>query len=127
MSYKILLNEEIKTEFEELKKMKVGSDEYKTAIDGLSKLMDKTLEIQKFEEDCFEKRTSQSNDHELKIKQIDDERKDRLVKNVLTAAGIILPLSVSIWGTFKTFEFEKEGTVTTIMGRGFIQKLLPKK
>lgn len=127
MSYKTLLNEEIENEFKELKKMNVGSEQYKTAVDGLTKLMDKNLEIQKFEADCHEKNDSRDKDYELKVQQLEDERKDRKVKNVLTAFGIVLPLGVTIWGTIVSMDFEKEETFTTIMGRGFIQKLLPKK
>lgn len=63
----------------------------------------------------------------LKKKQFEDEKKDRLIKNCISIAGIIIPIIVTIWGTKKSFEFEKEGTITTIMGRGFINKLLPKK
>ena len=58
---------------------------------------------------------------------MEDEKKDRLIRNCISAAGIIIPSLLTIWGTFKTFKFEQEGTVTTIMGRGFINKLLPKK
>lgn len=127
MSYKTLLNEEIENEFKELKKLNVGSEQYKTAVDGLTKLMDKNLEIQKFEAECSEKNTSHCDDYELQTKQFESERRDRIVKNVLTAAGIVLPLGVTIWGTIVSMDFEKEETFTTIMGRGFIQKLLPKK
>ena len=127
MSYKTLLNEEIKTEFDELKKLEVGSEQYKTAVDGLTKLMDKNLEIQKFEADCDEKNNSRDKDYALKSQQLEDERKDRKTKNFLTAFTTISTLGVTIWGTIKSINFEKEGTITTIMGRGFIQKLLPKK
>lgn len=127
MSYKTLLNEEIETEFSELKKIKVGSEEYKTAVNGLTALMDKDLEIKKFEAECSEKNTSHYDDRELQTKQFESERRDRIVKNVLTAVSIVLPLGVTVWGTIVSMDFEKEETFTTIMGRGFIQKLLPKK
>ena len=58
---------------------------------------------------------------------MDEEKKDRLVKNIITAAGIVLPLVITVWGTKVSLKFEEEGTFTTIMGRGFINKLLPKK
>ena len=57
---------------------------------------------------------------------MEEEKKDRLIKNILTGAGIIIPLGVTVWGTLKTLKFEEEGTVTTLMGRGFINKLFPK-
>ena len=60
-------------------------------------------------------------------KQMEEEKKDRWIKNGLAAAGIIIPTLVTIWGTVKSIKFEETGTITTIMGRGFINKLLPKK
>ena len=62
-----------------------------------------------------------------RVQQAEDERKDRKLKNGISVAGIVIPIVVTIWGTLKTLKFEETGTVTTIMGRGFIQKLLPKK
>ena len=66
-------------------------------------------------------------DKSLKDKQLEEEKKDRLIKNCIAVASIAIPSLITIWGTLKSFEFEKEGTVTTIMGRGFVNKLLPKK
>ena len=63
----------------------------------------------------------------MRERQLQDEKKDRLVKNVLTLLGIAVPTVVTIWGTNKSLKFEETGSVTTIMGRGFINKLLPKK
>lgn len=66
-------------------------------------------------------------EHEIRERQMKEERTNRIVTTIVTVSGIVLPIVVTIWGTKKSFEFEKEGTITTIMGRGFINKLLPKK
>lgn len=116
MNIEKLLHVEIKDEFDALSGMEKGSDEYKTTVDGLSKLMDKAIEMERIGLESDEKEAAR-----------EEERKDRLVKNVLTGAGIIIPTLVTIWGTCKSIKFEETGTITTIMGRGFIQKLLPKK
>lgn len=123
MSIQTLLNEEIKNEFNDLKKMELGSETYKVTVDGLTKLVDRAIELKKID-------VEQSENYEnrqIELSKIEDDRKDRFVRNVLTGAGIIIPTAVTIWGTIKSINFEKEGTITTIMGRGFIQKLLPKK
>lgn len=122
-----LLHEEIQNELKELAKMDVGSDEYKTAVDGIAKLMNLKMDRTKFEAECQEKTESRKLDAELKLKQMDEDRNGRIVRDVLTAMGIVIPAALAIWGTKASFEFEKEGTITTIMGRGFINKLLPKK
>jgi hypothetical protein len=127
MSIKTLLEKEINDEFEELGKTAIGSDEYKTTVDGLTKLMDRAIELEKSEAERADRKAAQESELELKAQQLEDEKKDRKVKNWLTAAGIIIPTGVTIWGTIKSIKFEQEGTITTIMGRGFINKLLPKK
>lgn len=127
MSIETLLNEEIKTELEFLKKLEVGTDKHKNAVDVLTKLMDRSIELEKIDIESQEKIDSREFENDLKLKQMEEDRKDRLIKNCISMVGIALPVAVTIWGTVKSFQFEKEGTITTIMGRGFINKLLPKK
>lgn len=140
-----LLEEEISAEFNTLKDMELGSEEYKSVVDGLTKLMDRSINLDKLGIDKEEKikdRESDSNykaeqlnseksyrdsDIILRTQQMSNEQRDRLITNAITAAGIVIPSLITIWGTFKTLKFEEQGTVTTIMGRGFINKLLPKK
>lgn len=121
------LDDEIETEFEKLSTMEVGSEKYKATLDGLTKLMDRKIEMIKIENDCEDKAATRKSEEAAKSQQLEEDKKDRLIKNIISAAGVILPLFVTIWGTKVSLEFEKEGTFTTIMGRGFINKLLPKK
>lgn len=127
MSIDTLLHEEIQNELGELKKIQVGTDQYKVTVDGLTKLMDRAIEMKKSDIEAEERAESREIETNLKIKQMEDEQKDRKLKNCISIAGIVIPTAVTIWGTIKSIKFEQEGTITTIMGRGFIQKLLPKK
>lgn len=127
MSVKALLNDEIKDEIEQLRKVELGSDQHKIAADALAKLLDKSIEMDKLDleyQDRFETREAEN---ELKQKEIEDEKKDRKVKNILTGVSVIGGFALTVWGTCKSIKFEETGSFTTIMGRGFIQKLLPKK
>lgn len=121
------LYDEINAEFEDLSKMALGTEEYKVTVDGLTKLMDRAIDMKKFDTEYAERIDNQKMDNCLKQKQMDEERKDRLIKNGISIAGIVIPSLITIWGTVKSMEFEKEGTITTIIGRGFINKLIPKK
>ena len=121
------LHDEIGREIAILEGMEEGTESYKALVDGVTKLTDRAIAIDRFNAEVEEKAATQKFENELKLKQMKEEKIDRIVKNCLTAAGIILPIGITIWGTKASFEFEKEGTVTTIMGRGFINKLLPKK
>ena len=127
MKIKTLLETEIKDEFENLSKLSLGTDEYKATVDGLVKLVDRAIEIDKLEADVEDKEKNRAIETELKLEELASEKKDRIVKNCIAIAGIGIPSLITVWGTIKSIKFEETGTITTIMGRGFIQKLLPKK
>lgn len=122
-----LLHEEIQDGFEALSKMERGTETHKTTVDELAKLFDKAIEIEKIEVEAKERDKAREIEASLKRAQIEEDRKDRRVKNGIAVGGIVLPLAVTIWGTFITLKFEESGTITTMMGRGFINKLIPKK
>ena len=121
------LQEEIANELDEVGKMTLGSDEYRCTVDGLAKLMDKAIELERINIERRDKVEVREEESDFRAKQMAEERKDRQIKNWIALLGIAIPTAVTIWGTIKSIEFEKEGTITTIMGRGFINKLLPKK
>lgn len=116
MNIKELLDEDISSEMTKLRTTPYDDKNYEAISDTAVKLIDRKIEIEKFE-----------SEQRLKEQQLADEKKDRVVKNVIGAAGVVLPLLVTIWGTKVSLEFEKEGTVTTMIGRLFINKLGPKK
>ena len=126
-SIRELLDEEIQVEFEKLSKLEVGSESYKATVDGLSKLVDRAVEIDKTEMENATKIEAQNIENDLKALQIKEDNRDRWVRNGIAIAGIIVPSVLTVWGTLKSFKFEETGTVTTILGRGFINRLLPKK
>lgn len=122
-----MLNEEIKSEIEELQTIAVGSDEHKTAVDALAKLLDKSIEMDRVDLEYQDKYDGREAELELKKEQVKNDKRDQMIKNVLTAVSVIGGFGLTVWGTCKSIKFEETGTFTTIMGRGFIQKLLPKK
>ena len=121
------LKEEIAKELTEIGKMQLGSDEYRGTVDGVAKLMDRAIELERLDIESHEKVETRQAEEDFRMKQMEDERKDRIAKNCIAVAGIVVSTAVTVWGTIKSINFEKEGTITTIMGRGFINKLLPKK
>lgn len=127
MKIETQLHKEIEDQLNELKKMQVGSEEYKLTVEGITKLMDRAIEIDKMNLDHQEKIDSREIETDLKLKQMKEERVDRNVKNMLTLIGIGVPAGLTVWGTLKSLRFEIDGTVTSIVGRSFIQKFVPKK
>lgn len=116
MSMETLLQVEIEEKFNNLAAMDVGSKEYASAVDSVTKLVDRAIEIEKFE-------TSETQNKD----QMKEDRKSRLVKSCIDIGSIILPLAVTIWGAKASFKFEETGTITTGVGRKFMDKLISKK
>ena len=116
MTIKDRLDEELTAELDKLSSTPYENKEYGTVKETVSMLFDKKIEMDKVKSEQL-----------FREQQLNDEKKDRLIKNCIGVAGVVLPLLVTIWGTKVSLKFEEEGTFTTIMGRGFINKLLPKK
>ena len=138
LTIEALMQDVIVTELQQIKNMEVGTPEHKNAVDCVTKLVDKAIEMDKIQMDMEDKKECREKDAEVKERQMEfernfkskqqeEEKKDRLIKNSIAVVGIVIPAALTIWGTLTSFKFEREGTVTTIMGRGFVNKLLPKK
>ena len=125
-SIRELLDEEIQVEFEKLSKLEVGSESYKATVDGLTKLVDRVIEIDKLNDSAQDRREARDADMEIKQQQLYEDVKDRKVRNGIAIAGIIIPTAVTIWGTLKSLKFEETGTITTNAGRSFISRIFKK-
>ena len=127
---KTKLDKEIESELDALDDMEVGSEAYKITVDTVSKLIDKRNEIIKIDLERMKQYSSEQRETERnnREKELDEHnKKNQLITHAITIGSIVIPVFVTIWGTYKTLKFEETGTVTTIMGRGFINKLIPKK
>lgn len=124
------LDEEIQSLLEDLQNVEHGSDEYKAKLDDVSKLIDKRNDIDKIELETAKQRLNEEieqrkNEKEQELN--DYNKKQDIIKHAISIGSIIIPVFLTVWGTYKTLKFEETGTVTTIMGRGFVNKLIPKK
>ena len=127
MDIEDLLDDELDAQFKKLRTEKLSPEEERAAVDNIAKLMDRKIEIGRLQADTADKEAIRENDMLVKQQQLKEDKKDHVIKNILSGAGIVLPIILTVWGTKVSLEFEKEGTVTTMMGRGFINKLFPKK
>lgn len=116
MSMETLLQVEIEDKFNNLAGMDPGSKEYASAVDSVTKLMDRVIEIEKLD-------TSETQNKN----QMKEDRKSRLTRNCIDVGSIVLPLLVTIWGAKASFKFEETGTITTGVGRKFMDKLISKR
>ena len=70
MSVKNLLDNEIRNELENLGKETIGSDNYKANLDGVTKLLDRQIEIEKLENEKINKEMDREVDFHIKNIQI---------------------------------------------------------
>ena len=142
---KTKLMEELESEIEGLQNLDVGSNEHKMAVEDITKLADRVIEIFKiegeserkareylFDKDKLEKELnerikSRELDERTKAEQAKDNRKFKWLEIGIAVIGIAVPTIVKVWGTNKTLKFEENGTVTTMSGRAHINSLFTKK
>ena len=65
-----MLGEEIQEEFEKLKGLEPGSEKHKSAVDSLTKLMDRAIEMDKSETALQVEIEKREIDKDLKLQQI---------------------------------------------------------
>lgn len=106
MNLKTILDVEIEERSAKLAKLEPGTKEYTDAVDGLTKIMDRRIEIEKLEQ--AEAQGEQ---------QLIEERKSRFGKMMVDIGLGLAGIGVTIWGTRATFRFEENGTITTQAGK----------
>lgn len=123
MSVEKTMYEEVQTEFEEIGKMKLGSDEYVKTVTAANATVDRLNEMEKIK---VEKRKLDVEERKLDIEEqrIINDKKDHFVKNVLTVGIFAASTLVTIWANFDAKKFEGAYTHTTEAGRGSERKLL---
>ena len=115
MKIKEKLEEVISLKLEEAKNTE--SETGKRAVDDAAKLTDCLIEIKKMEADEEAKKEEQKR----------QDNKDRW-QNGIAIAGIVVPSAISVYGICKTFKFDDAGgIISSTLGRGFLNKLIPKK
>lgn len=122
MTIKTKLNDELRDQLDGLGKIELGSKEYTATVDGITKLGSLLADIEKFEAGVQEKERSQEDDYELKLRQIEECKKDRKLK----IADLVVKTTLIVGGAYAMFRFEEKGTITTAIGRKLIGNFVPK-
>lgn len=93
------------------------SEQCKDAVDEAAKLTDRLIEIKKMNADEEAKKEEQER----------QDIKERWA-NGIAIAGIAVPATISALGIYKTFKFDDAGgIISSTLGRGFLNKIVPKK
>ncbi len=114
---KQMLNEAIKTQFEDIARYISGSDEREKAVDEMIKLYKLKIEENKSKLE-YEKFVTEKN----KLKKQDKRERFKLGIEVM---GLVLPLIFYAYWMKQGLKFEESGTFTSTTFRGLFQKFKP--
>lgn len=96
-------------------------------LDELNGVMDpKNREARGKEIESLSKAYAEVSKVDIEAEKASVEKKSKLLSFILGLIGTLSSIFLTVWGVKKTFEFEKEGTITSCLGRGLINKLLPR-
>lgn len=124
---KDLACDELREDLNNLRDLELGSKEYEVAVEGITKLTDRVIEIERLESEAKREAENQEKDRALKQKQMKQERVDRWIGFGVTVLGIAIPAVITVWGANNAWAFEKDDTVTSMPGKRFMDRLFSKK
>lgn len=127
MNVEKLLDEVIEQELKDLKEIELGTESYSNTVEGVTKLIDKKKDLASVELEYQEKVNHRENENYFRMKEIENESKDRKINYVMVGLGIIIPASITIWGAKSSWRFEEHGTITSNAGREFMKRLFLRK
>lgn len=93
----------------------IESNKYQMLLEERDKIRNELINIDQFEQET-----------NVKISQIEcDNMKDK-IRNVINITTFIITTGVSICTIYKTFKFDEVATVTSTLGRGTLNNMVPK-
>lgn len=127
MNAETRLYDEMETVSNKLMDLTPGTEDYDKVLNAYMTLYDRSIELYRIEADSEDKAAARESAKELELQKAKGEKGNRIVQAVINAAGIVLPIILTVWGTNKTLKFEEEGTISTTAGRNFFSQLFRKK
>lgn len=121
------LVEEFCEDADGLRDLELGSEQYRSSVDGITKIADRLIRIEEVEIDREMRARQLEADNAIKSRQLRDERKDRVIKNSIGIGTFIVTTALSVWGINKTFKFDATDTVTSTLGRKILNDLIPRR
>lgn len=121
------LYQEISDQFESLRNYEKGSEQYGRIAESTYKLLDRAIEMNKFDAELEQKISQDEFEKDLKIKKAKLELVDTIVGWVIALGGLVVPAALAVWGSVNSWEFEKTGTICSQIGKLWVGKLIPRK
>lgn len=126
MGIKTDLRDELTNEIIELSKVEFGSEKYKVGVDGVVKITDRLIELDRvaLEED---KIMLEEKKLEADARRDEIEAKDRKSKNRISWANIGVPAFITGLGAIAMFVYEERGTIVGQASRKIVDRIFRMK
>lgn len=109
MTVEKVLYEEVIDDYERLGEMDITSEEYAKAVASANSIVDRLNEMDRIK---------------LEREKAKDEKRDRLIKNIITGVSFGIATCVTIWANVDSKRFEMGNTQTTDAGKASTRRLL---
>lgn len=123
MSIKQTLTEEVLNEYDEIAKMKLGSDEYVKTVQGVNSMVDRLNDLEKNENDSI-KLELEADKLKLEQERLAFDKKGQKIGNIIKVTLFGVCTAVTIWANIDSKKFEMGYTHTSSAGRESTKKLL---
>lgn len=120
MNVKQKLKDEFESQMDLLHKMDVGTNEYKLTVDGVTKLADRIIVIEKNERDAELKEYQLGNEAE----SINAEIKNNRTRNVVEVIKVGVPVVAAFTMGIISMKWEKLDTLTSSAGKNALRDIL---
>lgn len=117
MSIKTTLTEEFNDQMKDLHKLEVGTEQYSTAVNGVTKLADKIIDLEKIEIEREERIKDRDTEIELKSQQMEIDKRDKFNQNLVNVVKIAVPTVAGFAMGIISMKWEKLETITSTAGR----------
>lgn len=124
MSIKTTLTEEFNDQMKDLHKLEVGTEQYSTAVNGVTKLADKIIDLEKIEIEREERIKDRDTEIELKSQQIEIDKRDKRNQNLVNVVKIAVPTVAGFAMGIISMKWEKLETITSTAGRQALKDII---
>lgn len=114
-----------------LESLEPGTEEHDKVATTLVKVLKQTGELEQVNQDVIDKAAARERnlkndilEHSLKREQMENERKNEVVKHIITIGTTVVTVIVTIWGVRVSLKFEEQGTITTTVGRSMFNGII---
>ena len=99
----------------EIKSIGENDETYEIKLEERDKIRNELLKLEQLR-----------NDREIKNMQFEIDKKNEFIRNLITIGTFSINFIGCVYLTIKSFDFDKESTMTSTMGRGILSNFMPK-